>query len=46
MADTEESRPAGTGATGTEAAAELAEIRRRQERVIKGRARTVLVLVG
>ncbi|MGE5289063.1 MAG: hypothetical protein ACM3ML_18080 [Micromonosporaceae bacterium] len=35
MGDTQQSQPAGTGATGAEAAAELAEIQRRQEQVIK-----------
>ena len=35
MADTQQPQPAGTGATGAQAAAELAEIRRRQEQVIK-----------
>jgi quinol-cytochrome oxidoreductase complex cytochrome b subunit len=35
MGDTQQPQPAGTGATGPEAAAELAEIRRRQEQVIK-----------
>ena len=35
MGDTQQPQPAGTGATGAEAAAELAEIQRRQEQVIK-----------
>ena len=35
MGNTQQPQPAGTGATGAEAAAELAEIRRRQEQVIK-----------
>ena len=35
MSDTQQPQPAGTGATGAEAAAELAEIQRRQEQVIK-----------
>jgi hypothetical protein len=35
MGDTQQPRPAGTGAAGAEAAAELAEIQRRQEQVIK-----------
>jgi hypothetical protein len=35
MDGTQQPQPAGTGATGAEAAAELAEIRRRQEQVIK-----------
>jgi hypothetical protein len=35
MSDMQQPQPAGTGATGTEAAAELAEIQRRQEQVIK-----------
>ncbi len=35
MDDTQQPPPAGTGTTGAEAAAELAEIQRRQERVIK-----------
>lgn len=35
MADAQQPQPAGTGATRAEAAAELAEIQRRQERVIK-----------
>jgi hypothetical protein len=35
MGDTQQPQPAGTGATGTKAAAELAEIQRRQEQVIK-----------
>jgi len=35
MGDTQQSQPAGTGATGDEALAELAEIQRRQEQVIK-----------
>jgi uncharacterized membrane protein len=35
MSDTQQPQPAGTGATGTEAAAELAEIQRQQEQVIK-----------
>jgi hypothetical protein len=35
MGDTQRPQPAGTGATGAEAAAALAEIQRRQERVIK-----------
>lgn len=35
MGDTQQPQSAGTGATGPEAAAELAEIRRRQERVIR-----------
>jgi hypothetical protein len=35
MADTQQPPPAGTGTTGAEAAAELAEIQRRQEQVIK-----------
>ena len=35
MNDTQRPQPAGTGATAPEAAAELAEIRRRQEQVIK-----------
>jgi hypothetical protein len=35
VGDTQQPQPAGTGATGTEAAAELAEIQRRQEQVIK-----------
>jgi hypothetical protein len=35
MGDKQQPQPAGTGATGTEAAAELAEIHRRQEQVIK-----------
>jgi hypothetical protein len=35
MADTQQPQPAGTEATGAEAAAELAEIQRRQEQVIK-----------
>jgi hypothetical protein len=34
MGDAQQSQPAGTGTTGTEAAAELAEIQRRQEQVI------------
>jgi hypothetical protein len=35
MGDTQQPQPAGTGVTGAEAAAELAEIQRRQEHVIK-----------
>jgi hypothetical protein len=35
MDDTQQPQPAGTGAAATEAAAELAEIQRRQEHVIK-----------
>jgi hypothetical protein len=35
MADTQQPQPAGTGATSAEAAAELAEIQRRQEQVIR-----------
>jgi predicted PurR-regulated permease PerM len=35
MGDTQQPQPAETGATGAEAAAELAEIRRRREQVIK-----------
>src|SRR5579871_2186177 len=35
MGDTQQSQPAGTGATAAEAAAELAEIQRRQDQVIK-----------
>ncbi len=35
MGNTQQPQPAGTGATGAEAAAELAEIQRRQEQVIK-----------
>ena len=35
MSDTQQPQPAGTGATGTEAAAELAEIQRRHQQVIK-----------
>ena len=35
MGDTQQPQPAGTGATGAEAAAELAEIQRQQEQVIK-----------
>ena len=35
MSDTQQPQPAGTGATGAEATAELAEIQRRQEQVIK-----------
>ena len=35
MGDTLQPQPAGTGATDTDAAAELAEIQRRQEQVIK-----------
>ena len=35
MGDTTQPQPAGTGATGAEAAAALAEIQRRQEHVIK-----------
>jgi hypothetical protein len=35
MGDTRQPQPAGTGAAGAEAAAELAEIQRRQEQVIK-----------
>ena len=35
MGDTQQPQPAGTGATGAEAAAALAEIQRRQEQVIK-----------
>jgi hypothetical protein len=35
MDDTQQPQPAGTGATGAEAAAALAEIRRRQEQVIE-----------
>ena len=35
MGDTQQSQPAGTGATGAEAAAALAEIQWRQEQVIK-----------
>jgi hypothetical protein len=35
MSSTQQPQSAGTGATGTEAAAELAEIQRRQEQVIK-----------
>jgi hypothetical protein len=35
VADTQQPPPAGTGTTGAEAAAELAEIQRRQEQVIK-----------
>jgi hypothetical protein len=35
MGDTQQPEPDGTGATGAEAAAALAEIRRRQEHVIK-----------
>ena len=35
MGDTQQPQPAGTGGTSAEAAAELAEIRRRQEQVIK-----------
>ena len=41
MGNTQQPRPAGTGAAGAEAAAELAEIQRRQEQVIN----TVLVPV-
>jgi hypothetical protein len=35
MGDTQQPQPTGTGAAGAEAAAELAEIQRRQEQVIK-----------
>jgi hypothetical protein len=35
MGNEQQPQPAGTGATGTEAAAELAGIRRRQEQVIE-----------
>ena len=35
MSNTQQPQPAGTGTTSTEAAAELAEIQRRQEQVIK-----------
>jgi hypothetical protein len=35
MSDTQQPQPTGTGATGDEAAAELAEIQRHQEHVIK-----------
>ena len=35
MGNTQQPQPAGTGATSAEAAAELAEIRRRQDQVIK-----------
>ena len=35
MGDTQQPPPAGTGTTGAEAAAELAEIQRQQEQVIK-----------
>ena len=35
MSDTQQPQPAGTGATGAEATAALAEIQRRQEQVIK-----------
>jgi hypothetical protein len=35
MSDTQQPQPAGTGATGTEAAAELAEIQRQQGQVIE-----------
>ena len=35
MSDTQQPQPAGTSLTGAEAAAELAEVRRRQEQVIK-----------
>ena len=35
MSDTQQPQPAGTGATGAEAAAALAEIQHRQEQVIK-----------
>ncbi len=35
MGDTQQPQPTGTGATGAEAAAELAEIQRRQKQVIK-----------
>jgi uncharacterized membrane protein len=35
MGDSQQSQPTGTGATSAEAAAELAEIRRRQDQVIK-----------
>jgi hypothetical protein len=35
MSDTQPPQPAGTGAAGAEAAAELAEIQRRQEQVIR-----------
>ena len=35
MSNTQQPQPAGTGAVGAEAAAELAEIQRRQEQVIK-----------
>ncbi len=35
MGDTQQPQPARTEATGAEAAAELAEIQRRQEQVIK-----------
>ena len=35
MSDTQQPQPAGTGTTGAEAAAALAEIQRRQEHVIK-----------
>ena len=35
MGNTQQPQPAGTGATGTDAAAELAEIQRRQQQVIK-----------
>ena len=35
MGDTQQPQPTGTGATGAEAAAALAEIQRRQEQVIK-----------
>lgn len=35
MGDTQQPQPTGTGATGAEAAAALAEIQRRQDRVIK-----------
>jgi predicted branched-subunit amino acid permease len=35
MSDTQQPPPAGTGTTGAEAAAELAEIQRQQEQVIK-----------
>ena len=35
MSDMQQSRPAGSGPTGTDAAAELAEIQRRKQQVIK-----------
>ena len=46
MGDTQQPQPTGTEATAAKAATALAEIQRRQGKVIKAVARTRLVLVG